>query len=133
MGKWHLGEEESYPEKHGFDINIGGCGWGLPRHGYFSPYHISTLSEGPDGEYLTDRLTDEPIRLIKNSTEKPFFLNLWHYAVHVPIHVADKTLIEKYLNKAAADMGLDKLKTFDEGDYFPCEHKKDKRILRRLI
>ena len=24
FGKWHLGEEEFYPTKHGFDVNIGG-------------------------------------------------------------------------------------------------------------
>ena len=32
------------------------------KAGYFSPYAIPTLpNSGPDGEYLTDRLTDEAI------------------------------------------------------------------------
>ena len=42
---------------HGFDVNLGGCEWGNPMNGYFSPYDIPTLENGPDGEYLTDRLT----------------------------------------------------------------------------
>lgn len=61
IGKWHLGEWPFYPEHHGFDVNIGGCRWGVPVKGYFSPYHIETLEEGPEDEYLTDRLTDEAI------------------------------------------------------------------------
>lgn len=133
IGKWHLGEEPYYPDKHGFDVNIGGCEFGLPRSGYRSPYHIPTLQDGEDGEYLTDRITDEAIKLIKNrDREKPFYMNLWHYAVHVPIQAPDEQLVEKY-RKKAAKMGLDKVQTFAEGDYFPCEHKKDKRIVRRLV
>jgi len=29
-GKWHIGSEGSWPEDHGFDINIGGGGRGSP-------------------------------------------------------------------------------------------------------
>ncbi len=131
VGKWHLGKSAYYPDRHGFEVNIGGCHWGAPANGYFSPWGIPTLEDGPEGEYLTDRLTDEAIRLIENNDDGPFFLNLWHYAVHVPIQ-ARQEKIKKYKAKARA-MGLDKLKTFEEGDFFPCEHKKDKRIKRRLL
>ena len=55
-----------------------------------------------------------------------------HYAVHVPIQPPDKRLVDKYKQKASR-MGLDKVKTFEEGDFFPCEHKKDKRIVKRLV
>jgi arylsulfatase A-like enzyme len=132
VGKWHLGGPETWPERHGFDRNIGGCDWGLPRRGYFAPWGIPTLPEGPEGAYLTDRLTDEAVSLIRGAGDRPFFLNLWHYAVHVPITVAESGLVEKYRIKAKA-MGLDTLPTFEEGDFFPCEHKKDKRTLRRLV
>ena len=132
VGKWHLGGPETWPDKHGFDRNIGGCDWGLPRRGYFAPWGIPTLGEGPDGAYLTDRLTDEAVALIRGAGDRPFFLNLWHYAVHVPITVADRDLVEKYRKKAQT-LGLDLLPTFEEGDFFPCEHKKDKRIVRRLV
>lgn len=131
VGKWHLGETAYYPENHGFDINIGGCHWGHPKNGYFSPYGIENLEDGPEGEYLTDRLTDEAIRLIKTEGDSPFFLNLWHYSVHIPIQGKEED-VKKYKEKRAR-MGLDKVKEFEEGDFFPCEHKMHERIVRRLL
>jgi len=130
VGKWHLGGARFFPDRHGFDVNVAGCGMGAPRT-YFSPYGIPTLSDGPKGEYLTDRLTDEAIKLIKGRGEKPFFLNFCHYAVHVPIQ-AKASDIEKYKAKRKR-MGLEGVKAFEEGDFFPCEHKKTQRIKRRLV
>ncbi|MCT4598403.1 MAG: sulfatase [Vallitalea sp.] len=132
VGKWHLGEEAYYPEKHGFDKNIGGCFWSHPLYGYFSPYHLPTLEDGPIGENLTDRLTDEAIHLIKNrDTTSPFFLNLCYYAVHTPIQAKEED-IKKY-NDKRKEMGIDNAEEFIIGDYFPCDHKKDQRITRRII
>ena len=131
VGKWHLGQKEYYPEKQGFDVNIAGCHWGHPKEGYFSPYNIENLENGPEGEYLTDRITDEAIKLIEENENKPFFLNLWHYTVHTPIQ-AKKEDIEKFENKAK-EMGLDKIEAFEEGEYFPCDHKKHLRVKRRLV
>jgi arylsulfatase A len=94
IGKWHLGGEAYYPQKHGFDINIGGTE--LPNtKRYFSPYQIATLRDGPKGEYVTDRLTDEAIHFINANKEKPFFLYLPHFAVHLPVQ-AKEPLIKKY-------------------------------------
>lgn len=138
VGKWHLSTHDEkrfdyYPDKHGFDVNIGGCHFGHPFNGYFSPYGIETLKDGPEGEYLTDRLTDEAIKLIKDSrdSDKPWFMYLSHYAVHTPIECHEE-LVEKYRRKARM-LGLDKVNPFIEGEYFPCEHKKDERVLRRII
>ena len=132
VGKWHLGPRDYYPDRHGFEVNIGGCAWGHPKDGYFSPWHIETLPERPKGEYLTDHLTDEAIRLIRqHDDERPFFLNLWYYQVHIPIQ-AKPEKVAKYERKAHA-LGLDVLPTFEEGDYFPCEHKKNQRVRRRLL
>ena len=103
MGKWHLGGREYYPDHFGFDVNIGGCSWGHPHEGYFSPYGIETLPEGPEGEYLTDRITDEAVRLLKErkagGSRKPFYMNLCHYAVHTPIQVKDEDR-ERFEKKA---------------------------------
>ena len=99
IGKWHLGGRPYHPEDHGFDINIGGCHWGGPPKGYFSPWEIETLEDGPEGEYLTDRLTNEAIKLIKNNANKPFFLNMWYYSVHTPIQAKEK-YIKKYEKKS---------------------------------
>ncbi|MGB2823060.1 MAG: sulfatase, partial [Phycisphaerae bacterium] len=97
MGKWHLGDGETGPVGQGFDVNVGGNTAGNPR-GYFSPYRNKDLPDGPKGEYLTDRLTDEALKFIEASRDRPFFLYLTHYAVHTPIQ-AKKDLIAKYKGK----------------------------------
>ncbi|MHA1727365.1 MAG: sulfatase [Promethearchaeota archaeon] len=131
VGKWHLGEGEYYPENHGFDENIAGCHWGSAFKGYFSPWGIPRLKDGPKGKYLTDHLTDKAIELIKNNDGNPFFLNLWYYSVHVPIQA--KPEIIKYYVEKKKKLGLDKVNPFEFGDFFPCEHKKDRRIRRRKL
>ena len=90
IGKWHLGADDWYPDKQGFDFNIGGCDFGQPPS-YFDPYSrkrqgsIPTLSPRRDGEYLTDREADEAVNFIRSHKDKPFFLYMAHYAVHTPI------------------------------------------------
>lgn len=128
VGKWHLGGEDYYPEQFGFEKNIGGCSWGSPHQGYFSPYGIHTLEDGPEGEYLTDRITDEAIRLIQSDERRPFFLNLCHYAVHIPIEAKEKD-IERFREKARR-MGLDKQEALAAGEPIPgCRGQ----IVRRLL
>ena len=85
VGKWHLGEKGNYPMDQGFDVNIGGWESGGPKGGYFSPYSNPNLENGPEGEYLTDRLTNEAINFIDNNKEERFFLHLAYYSVHTPI------------------------------------------------
>lgn len=95
VGKWHLGGWEHYPETHGFDVNIGGTGWGAPET-FWWPYsgrglygqdfrYVPHLEFGQPGEFLTDRLTDEAIKVIDRAGKKPFFLYLAHHSVHTPI------------------------------------------------
>ena len=103
IGKWHLGADDWYPDKQGFDFNIGGCDYGQPPT-YFDPYYrkgqgsIPTLKPRRQGEYLTDREGDEAVSFIRRHKDKPFFLYMAHYAVHTPIQ-AKKDLIEKYKAK----------------------------------
>ena len=84
MGKWHVGDD---PTTQGFDVNIAGGTEGNPGNdGYFSPYNnLNNLTNGPTGEYLTDRLTDEATGFIEDNKDTTFFLYLPHYAVHTPI------------------------------------------------
>ncbi|MGQ9592553.1 MAG: HAD-IC family P-type ATPase, partial [Planctomycetota bacterium] len=95
VGKWHLGEATHYPETQGFDVNVGGTLWGAPPT-YFYPYrgpfgssrelrYVPRLEWGEEGEYLTDRLTDEALRAVERAGTRPFFLHLAHHAVHTPI------------------------------------------------
>jgi arylsulfatase A-like enzyme len=98
LGKWHLGgKPETNPGGQGFDVNVGGNHAGHPRT-YFSPYKNPDISDGREGEYLTDRLSDEAIRFIDAHRDEPFFVYLTHYAVHTPLQ-AKKELIAKYEKK----------------------------------
>jgi arylsulfatase A-like enzyme len=131
VGKWHLGGPEYWPEHHGFDINVGGHTSGMPEEGYFSPWGIPTLEDGPEGEYLDDRLTDEAIALLRNNGDDPFFLYFPTYLVHTPIEAKEEDIA--YFRAKAEGMGLDQIEPFVEGEPFPCEHKRDQRILRRIV
>ena len=109
-GKWHLGKDASqWPQNQGYDINIGGCHAGAPPS-YFFPYNIKKegdksnhsgivgLEAGEEGEYITDRLTNETVNFIANHKNETFFAVLCHYAVHTPLQ-AKKEKIEKYKAK----------------------------------
>jgi len=106
IGKWHLGDKGYFPEDQGFDVNIGGHAAGQPGS-YFYPYKnkrshyfdVPGLENGKEGEYLTDRLTDESLKFIEKNKNKPFLLFLSHYAVHTPLQ-SKKELTEKYKKKA---------------------------------
>ncbi len=102
IGKWHLGED---PCNQGFDLNIAGSHEGHPKS-YFSPYRNLKLEDGPEGEYLTDRLTDEAIHFMSENspdkTGKPFFLYLSYFTVHTPLQGKEK-LIEKYKLKRGCE------------------------------
>ena len=111
-GKWHIGSEGSYPEDHGFDINIGGHDRGTPPGGFFTPYKNPKMEDGPDGENLTIRLAEETARFIENHKDQKFFAYLSFYAVHAPVQTT-KELWKKYQAKAEK-MGLaDKRFIFD--------------------
>ena len=97
-GKWHLGNEGFFPENQGFDINIGGHHRGSPPGGYYVPYKNPKLDDGPEGEYLTDRLTSESIRFMENNSDQPFLLYLSFYTVHTPIQ-PNKEYVEYYREK----------------------------------
>ncbi len=95
VGKWHLGDAANSPESQGFDLNIGGTHWGAPAT-FFWPFrgafgqsrefrYVPGLGIGKEGQYLTDRFTDEALRLIDESAGRPFFLNLWYHNPHTPI------------------------------------------------
>lgn len=109
-GKWHLGVGKHLPGNNGFDVTIAaGAAGATPSH--FAPYNetrrkghttkapVSDLDDAPDGEYLTDRLTQEAINFIEaQSADRPFFAVLAHYAVHTPIE-AKRDLTQRYRKK----------------------------------
>jgi len=112
-GKWHLGGEDSTPEDHGFDINIGGYASGSPRGGYFSPYQNPKLTDGPKGENLSMRLAKETASFIethtKSNKKQPFFVYLAFYAVHSPIETTEQNwryFRDKAVKEEVADEGF---------------------------
>ena len=100
MGKWHLGGEGYLPTDQGFDVNVAGGHRGSPP-GYFWPYErgdyqLAELAEtGEEGEYLTDRLGREAAQFIRENSDRPFFLYLPFYSVHMPLE-GKKELVQKY-------------------------------------
>ena len=101
LGKWHLGPTEEYwPEAQGFDINVGGCSRGMPSS-FFSPYKNPRLEDGPEGEYLTERLTSESIRILEEFKDDPFLLYLAFYTVHIPLEAPER-VVEKYRAKSVS-------------------------------
>jgi arylsulfatase A-like enzyme len=102
IGKWHLGGEATYPERHGFERNIAGTAAPAPPR-YFAPWKIATLSESPAGTYLTDRLADEAVAFVESVKDKPFFLYWPHFCVHTPIQ-GRQDLVEKYRAKPRGEL-----------------------------
>lgn len=91
IGKWHLGES---PKTQGFLYSIGGNHKGANKH--FVPYKNKAIPDGPEGEYLTDRMASEAISFLeKQYKEHPFFLYLSFFAVHTPLQ-APNSLLKKY-------------------------------------
>lgn len=96
FGKWHLGLMPQHrPDKQGFETTWQ-CAPDPGPPSYFSPYgvhpdgrptgqhKVGNITDGPEGEYITDRLTDEAIKFIRAHRDEPFYLNLWQYGVHGP-------------------------------------------------
>lgn len=105
-GKWHLGGKGFTPDQQGFDVSLGAGHQGSPgKNGYFSPYNVP-LSPGPKGEHLDKRLASEAAKWIaQQSREKPFFLYMSFYDVHIPLMAPDETV--KYFENKRAKMNLD--------------------------
>ncbi|MBU0608548.1 MAG: sulfatase-like hydrolase/transferase, partial [Armatimonadetes bacterium] len=109
---------------------------------YFGPFvdreghTLPGLEDTREGEYMTDRLTDEAIGLIRGhggdrSEDRPFFLHLSHYAVHTPI-VSPPDLVARYEAKAT-QLGLDTLNPLVRGGLMPALHQLGQHMERRVF
>ena len=96
VGKWHLSDN---PLTHGFDVNIAGFHGGSPsKGGYHSPYNYPNIEQKRKGEYLTDRLAEEAVKIITQQKDRPFFLSFTPYSVHTPIQ-GRPDLVKKFKAK----------------------------------
>lgn len=114
MGKWHLGSTPKYhPNQRGFDDFYGFLGGG---HNYFpGQYQAAYKKQVENGnksifdyllplehnnkevketEYITDALSRESVRFIKEAAQKeePFFLYVSYNAPHVPLEAKEEDL-----------------------------------------
>lgn len=118
VGKAHwapAGTPGANPHQMGFMVNIAGHAGGDPQSylakdnfgnlpGKAQPTAVPDLEEyfGTD-TFLTEALTKEAIRAMEAPihNKQPFFLNMAHYAIHLPF-MPDKRFIQKYY-----DAGMD--------------------------
>lgn len=133
-GKWHLGDEGSSPEDHGFDINKGGWRTGTPIGGYFDPFQNPKLENRKPGEHLSIRLADETVSFMRNQysseSNNPFFAYLSFYAVHSPLQTS-RELWQKYRDKADS-LGLAE-QAFEMGRYLPVRIVQDNPLYAGLL
>jgi arylsulfatase A-like enzyme len=101
IGKWHLGGPGHLPTDQGFDVNIAGTAAGSPPR-YFGPLDLPGLKL-ESGEFLTQRLTLEGARFIRENAAHPFLLYQSHFTVHIPLQ-APRDLIEKYRKRNTGDV-----------------------------
>jgi arylsulfatase A-like enzyme len=156
FGKWHLGyKSEHWASNQGFMVAIGGTtsqnAWSMlyPDKDppvkqnevlYFSPHYLTHMDDGPQGEYITDRLTNETINFIESNCNgsKPFFAFLSFHTVHTPLE-AKPEIIEKY-RKKFTELGILSFDDMENGsrkyqnlpEYAAMVHQMDENVGRLL-
>nr|WP_121270147.1 sulfatase [Pedobacter schmidteae] len=114
VGKAHWGSAGTpgaNPYNMGFMVNIAGHSAGhpqsyLPEDNYGNQQNKASIQAVPDLEeyygtdnFLTEALTKEALKSLESPIrdKRPFYLNMAHYAVHVPL-MADPRYYQKYIN-----------------------------------
>ena len=99
FGKWHLGGAAHSPGRQGYDQ------WQVADGRHFNTPLANAPSPAlPQGVYLADYLTDRAVEFVEKHRDRPFFLQVSHFAVHIPLQ-AKADLIAKYEAKAKSHPG----------------------------
>jgi arylsulfatase A len=109
-GKWHLGgsnkTENSDPRAQGFDFQRIISGGSTV---YFYPQWLKTghneFTGAREGDYMTEKITEAGVEFIEANQDKPFFLYMPQFAVHIPLQ-ARREKVEKYRSKPNPKPGL---------------------------
>ncbi|MFC1735665.1 sulfatase [Candidatus Hydrogenedentota bacterium] len=88
FGKWHLGHLEPFmPTQNGFDYF-----YGMPYSNDLNPQLLirnnEVLERPAEQSTLTKRYTEEAIKFIERSGDKPFLVYLAYTMPHVPLHTS---------------------------------------------
>ena len=96
FGKWHLGSDSFAPDGQGYDVNYAGGEWGSPGS-YIYPFNGPYVDDAEEGDFLTDKVTDNAIDFIENAVEQDqlFYAQVWFYAPHLPFNPLQED-IDKY-------------------------------------
>jgi arylsulfatase A-like enzyme len=105
-GKWHIGDEKYGPDKQGFDIAVS-----KPHEGHVADFYPPYFHDDkpivkhiPQGEYLTDLLTDTVIKYIEKYDEKePFLIQFSYFNTHSP-HIGKKEFVKMFEDKGLKGM-----------------------------
>jgi len=90
VGKWHLGHHKPYlPTSRGFDHYFG-----IPYSNDMVPRVLmrdeEIIEQTANLETLTPRYTEQAVKFIENSADKPFLLYFPHTYPHIPLGASDR-------------------------------------------
>jgi len=108
IGKWHLGDKEGYlPTSRGFDEY-----YGIPYSNDMSPVklmHNTEVIENPATQAtLTKRYTEQALKFLERSKDKPFFLYMPHTMPHTPLAAS-----EEFVGKSGMGLYADSIMEID--------------------
>jgi arylsulfatase A-like enzyme len=95
-GKWHIGETpEHRPLLYGFDTSYGYLRGQIDpyTHRYKFGDHVTWHRNDEffdESGHVTDLITDEAIRIVRESGDEPFFIYLAHHTPHYPLNEPPK-------------------------------------------
>ena len=94
FGKWHLGGSRSGPTDHGFKTAFVHGGHTVP---------VPLLGKGAKSpRRMAEYLTERAVEFLRANRDYPFFLQLCHFAVHIPLDTTP-ALERKYAQKPKVD------------------------------
>lgn len=90
IGKWHLGDAKEFlPTRQGFDSFFG-----TPYSNDMKPQVLlrgeNVVEDPVEQDALIERYTDEAIKFVQATRDKPFFLYFAHNMPHRPLHASDR-------------------------------------------
>ena len=100
VGKWHLGTTPQFQPNHqGYDFSAVIGGPHLP-----GKYRVQSpnVPKPKKGQYRTEYEADLCIDFVNDNKDKPFFLMLSPFAVHIPLGAMSEK-VDKYTKKAAKE------------------------------
>ena len=108
VGKWHLGHLPVFlPTRNGFDSYFG-----IPYSNDMMPSILmrdeEVIEEPVVQETLTERYTEEAVRIITENRDRPFFLYLAHNMPHTPLYVS-----KRFAGKSAGGLYGDVIECID--------------------